>query len=195
MKNKNTISVQILKPTIVLGLICFMTALMLALVNSITKEPIKAQELARENEAKQLVMPEGVDFVEKEFFGNKHFLYNEAYNQSGDLVGYIFKNGNHGYGGPVIVNVGVDSDGKITGVKALELSETPGIGTKVEDPAFTDQFIGKTFGLKAVSGTNPNPSNNEIQAISGATTSSNAFIEAVKISLEQYNLISGGNDE
>lgn len=193
MKNKNTISVQILKPTIVLGLICFMTALMLALVNSITKEPIKAQELARENEAKQLVMPEGVDFVEKEFSGNKHFQYNEAYDQNGNLVGYIFKNGKHGYGGPVIVNVGVDPNGKITGVKALDLSETPGIGTKVEDPAFTDQFIGKTIGLKAVSSTNP--SNNEIQAISGATTSSNAFIEAVQKSLEQYTLICGGNDE
>ena len=147
MKNKNTISVQILKPTIVLGLICFMTALMLALVNSITKEPIKAQELARENEAKQLVMPEGVTFVEKEYSGNKHFIYNEAYDQNDNLVGYIFKNGKHGYGGPVIVNVGVDPTGIITGVKALDLSETPGIGTKSKN-LFTDQFIGKTRGLK-----------------------------------------------
>ncbi|MGI6579396.1 MAG: RnfABCDGE type electron transport complex subunit G [Saccharofermentanales bacterium] len=193
MEKKNTNIMQILRPIIVLGLICFVTALLLALVNSITAEPIKAQELARENEAKQIVMPEGVDFVEKEFTADKHFRYNEAYDQNGDLVGYIFKNGNHGYGGPVVVNVGVDPDGYITGVKALDLSETPGIGTKVEDPAFTDQFIGKTVGLRVVSGTNID--DNTIQAISGATTSSNAFIESVQKSLEQFRLISGGNNE
>ncbi|NLM19287.1 MAG: RnfABCDGE type electron transport complex subunit G [Clostridiaceae bacterium] len=193
MKNKNSNLMQILKPTIILGLICFITALLLALVNNITAEPIKAQELAQENEAKQFVMPEGIDFVEKEFIADKHFYYNEAYDQNGNLVGYVFKNGTHGYGGSVIVNVGVDPDGKITGVKALDLAETPGIGTQIEDPAFTDQFIGKTIGLHAVSGTNP--SDNEIQAISGATSSSNAFVESVQKSLGQFDLISGGNDE
>ena len=70
MKNKNSNLMQILKPTIILGLICFITALLLALVNNITAEPIKAQELAQENEAKQFVMPEGIDFVEKEFIAD-----------------------------------------------------------------------------------------------------------------------------
>ncbi|NLJ70582.1 MAG: RnfABCDGE type electron transport complex subunit G [Clostridiaceae bacterium] len=193
MKKNNTNLMQILKPTIVLGMICFITALLLALVNSITLEPIKAQELAQENEAKQLVMPQGVDFIEKEYLGDKHFYYNEAYDQDGKLVGYIFKNRAHGYGGPITVNVGVDPDGIIIGVKAMDLTETPGIGTQVEDPAFTDQFIGKTLGLRAVSGTNPG--DNEIQAISGATTSSNAFIESVQMSLGQFSLISGGKNE
>lgn len=193
MKNKNTNLIQIFKPTIVLGIICFVTATLLTLVNNITFEPIKEQELAQENEAKQLVMPEGVDFVEKEFTADEHFHYNEAFDQNDNLVGYIFKNGTHGYSGPVIVNVGVNPDGIITGVKAMDLAETPGIGTQVEEPAFTDQFIGKTIGLDVVSGTALN--DNEIQAISGATSSSNAFIESVQKSLKQLSLISGGINE
>ncbi len=188
-KKQNSNFKLILKPTLILGLICFAIALLLALVNYMTEEPIRAQELARENEAKRLVMPQADSFESAEFAATSDmdaFTYDQAFDADHQLIGYVFKNSSQGYGGPVTVNVGIDPEGRITGVKPLDLSETPNIGMRVAEPAFAEQFIGKTYGVSSTKGV---PGENEIQAVSGATYSTGAFMDSVSQAFEQFNLI------
>ncbi len=83
-----------------------------------------------------------------------------------------------GFEGPIEAVVIVDDEGKIVGITIGEnasFSETQGIGTKVREPAFTDQFIGKT---------GPFEIGKNIDVISGATWSSKGAVDAVNAAIE-----------
>ena len=87
-----------------------------------------------------------------------------------------------GFAGDVGVMIGVDlgSTG-VTGVGVTTMSETPGVGTRVREEAFTAQFAGltgDTFQVKKDGGT--------IDAITGATVSSRAVADAVTAALATY---------
>ncbi len=80
--------------------------------------------------------------------------------------------------------VAMNEDGSIKAVSVVSLSETPGLGTKVQDGGFLEQYKGKSEKLTAVKSA---PSaDNEIQAVTGATRSSKGVTEAVNIALEVY---------
>ena len=76
-----------------------------------------------------------------------------------------------GYGGPVLVSVGLDASGAIGSltVGRARFAETEGVGGKIRDEAFTGQFIGKTPPLTL----------NDVDAVAGATISSQAAVDAV----------------
>ncbi len=99
-------------------------------------------------------------------------------------VGYVVKvTCSEGYGGNVCVMVGIDKKGEI--VKTIissPFSETPGLGMKAKEPAFTDQYTGKKGELKVVKG-EANESD-EIVAISSATITSRAVTKCVNAALE-----------
>lgn len=192
MAKQTTFVTELIKPPLILTLICLVTALLLALVNSMTTGPIREQENTMIKEAKQLVMPAANSFEEKTFpsVDGEEFLYDEALDENGQLIGYVFNNAAQGYGGLIEVNLGVDMNGVITGAKPLSLSETPGIGMKVGEDNFLMRFQGKSGELSLVQDESNNTE--EVQTISGATTSCQAFIEAVQVSLEQYARVTGG---
>lgn len=77
-----------------------------------------------------------------------------------------------GYGGPVLVRLTLDENGMIASVDigGARFMETDGVGSRVREKAFQKQFIGKTPPLAL---------GEEIDAISGATISSKAAVEAV----------------
>lgn len=76
-----------------------------------------------------------------------------------------------GYGGPVLVRLTVDNSGVVTALEvgAERFAETEGVGSRVREPAFTDQWIGKKLPLQL----------GDIDAVSGATVSSQAVVDAV----------------
>jgi electron transport complex protein RnfG len=95
-----------------------------------------------------------------------------------------------GYGGNVWLMVGLLPDGTIHNVSVLEHHETPGLGTKMAETAFIDQFIDKnpasfTLEVKKDGG--------DIDAISGATISSRAFAQAAQLAFDNY--MKGGQHE
>ncbi len=99
-----------------------------------------------------------------------------------------------GFGGKIELIIGILMDGTITGYKVIEQNETPGLGTKVTEPQFSNQFVGKNaytdnFDLKKDGG--------EIDAVTGATISSKAVVGAVKNAVAAYNKFAGAvqNDE
>lgn len=103
----------------------------------------------------------------------------------GEVLGYIFSTISGGYGGELPVMTGINIDGTITGIRIGNNSETPGLGTKIEEVDFTDTFVGKSTeeALQAV----PAPAaDNEVQLISGATVSVDGVLYGVNGAREAF---------
>ncbi len=151
----------------ILAVICVVASGLLAGVNVLTKSRILAQAEAEEEASLKEVMPLAEHF-EAVKSGND-ILYYKAHDKNGKLIGLAFKAAGKGYSSIVETMVGMAKDGKITAIKVLSQNETPGLGANVADSKFAAQFSGKDI-----------PGLSEVQAITGATISSRAVIDAVK---------------
>ena len=101
---------------------------------------------------------------------------------NGETVGYNITVTPKGYGGLIEMVVGISDEGRLTDIKILSHTETPGLGAKAADPAFSGQFHEKIV-EKIVVTTTPPAADNEIQAISGATITSEAVASGVNAAL------------
>ena len=82
------------------------------------------------------------------------------------------------------VSVGIQSDGTVTGVSFLSISETAGLGMKAKEPSFYEQYVGKNPTKFAVS--KDGGDGEQIDALSGATITSRAVTGAVNAALGYY---------
>ena len=162
------------KKTLILGAISFVAAVLLSLTYILTKPIIAQQELKSERESISAFLP-NVDKIEK--IEDEQRVYYKCYKQ-GRLVGYGLVVFAPGYSNEIKVMVAVDKDKVIKGIKVLEQQETPGLGSKITEDCFAEQFKNKKA-KELILGEN-------IDAISGATISSEAVIEAVKKELEEF---------
>lgn len=170
----------------ILFVICAVASLMLSLTNNITAPVIEQRNIQANNESRQEVLKAAEEFSEvKDVKGD---LIEEVYQgtKGGEVVGYTIKTTPKGYGGKVEVMVGISNDGKISGVKIGNHSETPGLGSKSADPSFKDQYNGKSTktSLNVVKGNASNE--NDIVAISGATITSKAVTAGVNAAMDVY---------
>lgn len=106
--------------------------------------------------------------------------------KGGEIIGYAFKVKSSGYGGDIIIAAAFNLDGTVQGIKVLQNSETPGLGTKiVDEPSYASSFVGKSLADELV--LSPSPSgDNEVQLISGATISSNGVLVGVNGARKAY---------
>ena len=95
-------------------------------------------------------------------------------------MGFCVVNSDKGYGGDVKVMTGVNLKGKVTNVKILEHSETPGLGANADKEDFTNQYVDKENGIEVVKNS---VKGNQIRAISGATVTSSAVTRAVNFAI------------
>ena len=198
----------------ILCMISLIAALALGFVNELTKDRIA--QLAAEAKAKayQEVFPEAVGLVEasgsdilkgtmddaEEILAEGGFsnvtideicLVQDA-NQN--TIGYVASVSLKAYDAMTLA-FGYTTDGKCTGISFLSIKETPGIGMKVDLLDFKNQFVNKkadTF--VAVDSAS---ADNEINAISGATFSTNGVIKGVNAGIcvirELQNRLGGAN--
>lgn len=177
----------ILIPTLVLFLIALISTLLLGLVNNVTKDRIAAEQAASEAEARESVFTQAATFEEGLVDGQTYYI---AKDKSGTVLGYVFNTANKGYGGDVSCTVGIDVNGKVTGVVPGDLSnETPGLGQTATKPSFLKQFVGKDGTLSVVKN---NPQGNEIQALTSATITSTAVTNDVNNAQELFAKVTGG---
>ena len=177
---------DILKPTVVLAVICIVTSALLAYTNSLTAPVIAELAVETEINTRKEVLKDASEFADADFNGIAYCIGKDA---SGATIGYVFTTAAKGYGGDVKIMVGVNADGTVAGVQILELSETPGLGMNATKASFLEQFIGKTLGIAV----NKNePAENEIKALTGATITSKAVTSAVNTALQYYAEITGG---
>ena len=98
--------------------------------------------------------------------------------QGGAFSGVAIEGVGKGYGGEVAVMVGIGADGNLTGIGIISHSETPGLGARCTEAAFRDQFKGMPWGAKKGVG--------DIDAISGATITSAAVVDAINQATGAY---------
>jgi electron transport complex protein RnfG len=90
-----------------------------------------------------------------------------------------------GYGGDVGVMVGFDVDeGTVAGIAITSMKETPGVGTRVARHSFTSQFSGHPL-----TGISLRSQGGDIDAVSGATYSSIAAVQATAKAADWYRAL------
>ena len=156
--------------------ICLVAALLLAIFNLITAGPIEQNALRAAQETRSRLLSTAVTFeeIQLEESSAMDSCY-QGFDANGESVGYVVETTVGGYGGEVVVTVGFDANNTITGINVggENFSETPGLGAKAKDAAFTDQFIGESVPLSLQKGTT-GPQDGVIDAIAGATITSTA---------------------
>ena len=184
--------VEIIKPGLILLLITVTAAFMLGGVYEITKEPIRLQQESDKNAAMSKLIPEASEFSQIELIVNDNGITEifSGYN-NGVCAGYIISSETQGYGGVIGILTAFDMNGSIIDLEILKSSETPGLGENVKNASLTGQFINK---FSRITVTKSSPNENEIQAVTSATISSNAVTSAVNASIDYFNAyILGGN--
>ena len=119
----------------------------------------------------------------------------EAVDTSGEALGYIFNvTTAEGYGGDISLTVGIQADGTVNGYSVLSISETAGLGMNAQEADWAGQFAGKQVDaftvVKDGSGANDDA---KIDAISGATITSDAVAGAVNSCIIYFHTLEGGN--
>lgn len=169
------------KPVAVLSIICAAAGTLLAVTHQMTQPVIEANAAAAANAMRSELLPQADSFTAytKESVKNVTDIF-IADNGAGAVITAQAA----GYGGNVPVMVAFDAQGSIQAVRFLPNTETPGLGQKVQTPAFANQFAGKPASELAL-GT-------DIIAITGATISSRAALTAVNSAIEAYTVAVSG---
>ena len=163
----------------------------LGYVYEFTKEPIELTRLSKKLDAIKMVVPDFNNNPNDDMFllptgeGDSLEIYPARIDSN--IVGYAVKTyTNKGFSGYIGIMAGFRPDGSIANITVLEHKETPGLGTKMTDPLFKEQFNGKnpsSFPLKVKKDGGP------VDAITAATISSRAFCDALQ---RAYNTLKKG---
>ena len=158
---------------IVLTVISLVAALALGATYNGTKDRIAAQEAEKAVAVRQELLPQAVDFEQIAPEGENEVF--KGVDADGNAVGYVSVGTVTGFGGPVEVTVGMDGEGTLTGVRVggANFSETAGLGAKSKEPAFYEQFAGKTYPVDL------SKNGGEVDAITAATITSSAVVRGV----------------
>ncbi len=174
---------EVLKPALILCVICLLATAALAGTNMLTADTIAQQKVITEQESRKQVLPDADSFEEADGY---------AIGKTGsDVAGYVFVTSSKGYGGDVQVMTGISVDGQITGVVILEQDETPGLGANAEKESFRDQFK-QAVPENGFTVTKSTAGEGEISAMTGATITTTAVTNAVNDAIAQYNEIKEG---
>lgn len=197
---------KMIKDTAILLVITLVSGLLLGLVFQITKEPIAIQKEKAKQEACQEVFQTADSFEPVEFLTPDAHIWAKAgfaqetidevmiaKDASGTAIGYVITvTTKEGYGGDIRFTVGITNDGTVNGISLLDISETAGLGMRAGEvlvPQFADKNVehfeySKTGAL----------ADNQIDAISGATITTNAVTNGVNAGLYYFQTqLKGGS--
>ena len=195
-----------IKDASLLLLITVVAGLILGFVYQITKEPIAAAEEKAAKAAYQEVFPEAAGFSDKLELavpeGESTWEQNYAgvdldnvlmaTDAEGVCLGYVLTMTSHeGYGGDITFTMGIQNDGTLNGISLLSISETAGLGMKA-GTVLVPQFAGKQVSQFTYTKTG-STMDSQIDAISGATITTNAVTTAVNAGLYIFETQLGGD--
>lgn len=162
---------------LILLVVCVIATGILAYVNSITEPKIKALKEDDAVKSREELIPDS-DFEEVKV--NDEFSYYIAYKKgSKEIQGYTFTAIGTGYSSKVQTMAGLDPEFKITGIKVIDQSETPGLGANCISVDFTDRFKGKTQEELQV-----DKDGGQIKSLSGATITSRTVVNSLKEAIQ-----------
>lgn len=197
-----------LKEAGILFAITLIAGCLLGLVYQVTKEPIAEAQQKAKDEACKEVFADAEGFVLQEDISSEDassLVQDEGYNvsidevleaqdASGSKLGYVITVTDHeGYGGDIQFSIGIRNDGNVNGISILSISETAGLGMNADSvlkPQFADKNVEQFEYTKTGA-----PGDNQIDAISGATITTNAVVNGVNAGITYFRtqLMEGGN--
>lgn len=192
-----------MKDALILFAITLVAGACLGGVYEITKDPIAAANQAAKERAFREVLADADSFAMDDYsaaldkvntevkeldFGNVSVdECATGMDASGAAIGYVVTaTSKDSYGGDVTVSVGITTDGEVKGIEFLTLNETAGLGMNASKPEWKGQFADKKVEQFSVTKSG-STSDEEIDAISGATITSNAVTNAVNTALYFVN--------
>ena len=178
---------------IAMFVICVVSGGVLGIVYNATKDPIAAAETAKKTEAIKNVLPEFNELKEtmvKSALEDVEIPFYLAYDANNNFIGAAVETfTSKGFSGNISLMVGILANGTINNISVLQHAETPGLGSKMSESSFKDQFNNKNttsfnFNVKKDGG--------DVDAITAATISSRAFCDAVNRALSTFENNKGG---
>ena len=175
----------IFKPAATLFLTAVVIVIALSVCFNFTKEPIERQKQKTQEAAMKQVLPSASNYIkiQTETKGSIAAVYEGL---SGNiLTGYVVQLSPPGYSGNIDLMVGISvSEEKITGIRVIKHTETPGLGSLAAKKDFYSRYEGKS--LVPLSVVRSSPDENEIQAITSATITTKAITGAVNEAIEWF---------
>lgn len=192
------------KAAIVLCAITLIAGVALSGVYGMTKDTIEEQKMAANAESYRAVCPDAenfayddslsaaVDALGGEVYGTD---FGKAYinemvvgtDASGNTVGYVISaTSGDAYDGTVTMSVGIAADGTVNGIAFTEIHETAGLGMRCDEDEFKSQFAGVNVDKFVLNKAGGSTADNEIDSVSGASTTSGAVVNAVNAALDFY---------
>jgi RnfABCDGE-type electron transport complex D subunit/RnfABCDGE-type electron transport complex G subunit len=189
---------------VTLTVITVIAGLALSGVYSMTKNKIDEQNMAANAASYQEVCPDAESFSYDDAISSAvealgEDIYNEAYGKTyineavvgnaadGSVAGYVISvTSGDGFDGNITLSVGIAPDGTINGIAFTELNETAGMGMKCDEDEFKGQFAGVNTDAFILNKAGGSTAENEIDSVSGASTSSGAVVNAVNTALDFY---------
>lgn len=182
---------EIVIPALSLFIICIVVTALLGLTNAVTAPKIEELAVETQEAAKKEVLADAASFgdAEQTQLSGTTYTYYKGLAADGSVMGYVVETVSKGYGGDISLMVGVGVDGTVQGVSILSINETAGLGMNAENPEFLEQFLGKsgTIGVQK-----NGSSDTEIQALTGATITSEAMADGVNQALLVCEQLGGG---
>ncbi len=192
------------KAALNLCIITLVAGLALSSVFMLTKDAIEEQQMAANAASYQEVCPDAESFsyddtltAAVEALGGE--VYGEQYGRTyineivvgnaadGSVAGYVISaTSSDGFEGNITVSVGISPDGTVNGISFTELNETAGMGMLCGEDAFKSQFSGVNTDAFILNKSGSSTADNEIDTVSGASTSSGAVVNAVNTALDFF---------
>ena len=183
-----------IKDSLILFIITLVAGLLLGGVYAITKDPIVEAQEEKKQEAYLTVFADAVDFQDMEGInleeasailgeaGYEKYTIDEvklAVDAGGAPLGYVITvTSMEAYSGELTIALGIRMDGTINQISFLTLAETTGLGMEAKNPQFYEQYSNKQVDSFVVTKTGAT-AEYEIDALTGATVTSNAVTNAV----------------
>ena len=199
---------RIIKDTIAITVITLVSGLLLGVVNDITAGPIAKQQASAKEAAYKEVFADADTFEtvssgedadleayldENGFKGQDINEVMLAKDSSGAEIGYAFTvTTKEGYGGDIQFAMGIQDDGTLNGISILSIGETAGLGMRATTDEFKNQFKDRNVEKFTYTKTGATQ-DDEIDALSGATITTNAMTNGVNAGLCAFRYEKGGN--
>lgn len=201
MQNKKS---TLIRDALALFLITLISGLALSYIFEITKAPIATQQAEKKMKANQAVFEAASSFetddeliglasetdlttINKDYKGITVDEISQAKDSNGETLGYnIIVTTTQSYKDSITLVIGYSKEGMIQGIEITDISETAGLGMKAEEPKFLQQYLNKDvdqFVVTKIGAT----SEDQIDAISGATITSKAVTNAVNAGIDFIN--------
>ncbi len=140
-----------------LGIISIIAAIILSVTNNMTKGIIEQSNIKKKNTQLSSMFNTNTVFTEGKVGEGYKTIENVYVAKENDkIIGYVYEVKTKGYAGVIKYLVALNNEGKYIAFESLLHNETPGFGTKMDEPLFKEQFKKKNI-------------NDDIDGLSGAT--------------------------